>query len=258
MRGYAVWTAVFGLIATSAMAKQAPEQPTSPTAKTAVALAPTSPTVALDVATSPITATDRVAEKWLTAMEERHRDHRRAKGEFTQTKTDPVFLEEIKATGKFYYERPNNFRCDYDKPDPSTNLVVGDRVTLYFPDFKQAERYRVGREGSGIGEVNQMLLGFGIDAAKVAEHFLVANDRSTSADIVRLIFVPKAKREERPFARFILELTKRDLTPTMFRIIGEESDETVIKVTQITWNAELPPDIFDLKLPRDVEIIEEQ
>ena len=233
--------------------------PLAATSATVVAASSTSATAGA-FATSPTIATDPVAVKWLRALEQRHRDHRRASGEFRQTKSDPVFLEEIRAMGRFYYERPNKFRCDYDKPEASTNWVIGYVVTLYFPEFKQVERYRMSREGSGIGDVNQMLLAFGIETDRVLKHFTVTSDPATSANVVRLIFVPKAPRQERPFARFVLELSKPDLTPRRFVITGDEPDQTtVVEIMEIKWNdPSMPADIFQLKVPRDVDIIEEE
>ena len=248
MVGYVLYCVI---LAPSVRAAEPPAVPPAPLA------AVTSPTTAAEVSpTSTILGSDPVAVKWLRAMEEKHRDHRRASGEIIQTKKDPVFLEERRNTGKFYYERPNRFRCDYDKPEESTTLVDGDLVSLYFPGLKQLERYRLSQQTGGIGDVNQMLLAFGIETDRVLKHFTVMYDPATTANIVRLTFVPKAPIKERPFSRFILEVTKPDLTPKRFEIVGEEDDRTAVIIKTITWNPTLPPDIFRLNPPRDVEIIE--
>ena len=218
----------------------------------------TSPTVAAPSPTTGTIGNDPTALKWLRTLEERHRDHRRASGEFNQVKEDPIFLEEIQAEGRFYYERPNRFRCDYDKPEPSTHWVMGNVVTSYFPGFKQVEKYRLSHEGSGIGEVNHMLLAFGIETDKILKHFIVTSDPAALANSLRLSFVPKARREERPFKQFILEMSKPDLTPKRFEIVGDEDDWTTVVITEIKWNPTLPPETFLLKFPRDVEIIEQE
>lgn len=230
-----------------------------PTSPTIVVVGTTSATVAATAPTSPGLSNDPVAVKWLRTLEERHKDHRRASGEFNQAKKDPVFQEDVRSSGKFYYERPDRFRCDYLKPDPSSHLVIGDVVTNYLPDFKEVLRHRLSREGSGISEVNQMLLAFGIDTDKVLKYFTVTSDPKTSVTLVRLTFVPKGPREQRPFARFVLDLTKPDLTPKQFLIVGDDDDQTSVVITRITWNdPSIPSDIFQLKIPRDVEIIDEE
>ena len=243
------------LIVASVLGASEPSvRPTSPT----IAATATSRTAAVVAPTSAALAGDPAAVKWLRALELRHKDYRRARGEFTQIKKDPVFLEDISATGEFFYERPNRFRCDYDKPESSTSLVDGDLVTLYFPKLKQLERYRLSREAGGIGEVNQMLLAFGIETDKVLKYFTVACDPETSANVVRLTFAPRATRAERPFAQFVLEMSKPDLAPKRFEIVGNEGDRTVVTITKITWNPNLPVDIFRLNPPKDVEIIEQE
>ncbi|KPL12050.1 hypothetical protein AMJ85_02220 [candidate division BRC1 bacterium SM23_51] len=215
----------------------------------------TSPTVAAPSPTTGTIESDPVAEKWLRALEERHRDHRRASGEFDQVREDPVFLEKNEWKGRFCYERPSRFRCDYTEPEASTHTVIGNIATSYFPAFKQVEEYRLSREGSGIGEVNHMLLAFGIETDKILKHFVVTNDPAAVANSLRLSFVPKAPPEERPFKQFILEMSEPDLTPKRFEIIGDGDDWTTVVIREIKWNPMLPPETFRLKFPRDVEKI---
>lgn len=224
----------------------------------------TSPTVAGQATTSPSTESDPAAVEWLRKIEELHKPHSRASGTFRQIRKDPIFLEEIRATGRFYYERPDRFRSDYNPPEESTTWVIGNEVTLYFPDLRQVEKYRMSREGSGVGEMNQMLLAFGIETTTVLKHFTVSTTPSKQADLVRLVFVPKGPRRERPFQRFELALTKSILAPKpgeeTFRIVGAEGDVTSIEITGINWNP--PADAewktkFQLKFPRNVEIIDE-
>jgi hypothetical protein len=133
-------------------------------------------------------------------------------------------------------------------------------VTSYFPDLKQVERYRLAEEGAGIGEVNQMLLAFGIETDRILRHFTVHEEPTTPAGQLRLTFVPKAPRSRRPFARFSLDLSKPDLTPKHFLIVGEEDDRTSVTIENITWNYDPErlglQDIFSLKFPPDVEILE--
>jgi len=236
------------LAAASARAGEGPAKSTSATA------------VVEPVTTGPL-GNDAEAVELLRRLEEQHKAHSRASGTFRQTRTDPVFLEDIKATGRFYYERPNRFRCDYDKPEESTTWVIGDEVTMYFPALKQVEKYRMKRDGSDIGEMNQMLLAFGIETDKVLEHFTVRTTPTKQADLVRLVFLPKASPPERPFERFDLALTRSDLAPKpgeeTFLIVGAERDLTSVEITGINWNPPAEPEKFRLKFPRNVEIIEE-
>lgn len=215
---------------------------------------PTAPSVA--PSTAP-TVSDPEAIAVLRMLEKRHSDHRRARGVFRQLRKDPVFLEDIESTGQFYYERPNRFRCDYDKPEASSHWVIGNIVTSYYPSLKQVERYKL-RTEAGIGEVNQMLLAFGIETERILKYFIVKTVATKDGNRVRLLFLPKAPRRERPFRQFVLDISKPDLQPLGFKIIGDDGDETTVEIKKITWNPPLPAGTFDLKFPPDVEIIEEE
>lgn len=223
---------------------------------------PATPTKAAVEVTTATQSSEAEAFRWLEQLEKRHADHRRVEGTFTQIRKDEMFLEEFTSTGTFYFERPNKFRCDYTEPkeNTSSHLVIGDSVVSYYPSLKQVERYRLKSEGSGVADTNYMLLAFGIDTNEIRKHFTVRDEPTTAVDRVRLVFVPKAPLEERPFKRFVLDLSERDMQPVRFEIDGDNDDHTVVKVNRISWNPrwedDVNPDKFQLKYPPDVEILD--
>jgi outer membrane lipoprotein-sorting protein len=245
-------SAAFVPIAPAAPAASSPAAP-APAVRAEAAASAQSAT-SLQIAASAQSTTEAVA--LLRRLEKAHADHRRADGKFTQVRVeDPVFLEKSTSIGQFYYERPNRFWCHYDRTN-ETHWVMGDMVYSYFPKFQQVERYRLRTDGSGISDINHMLLAFGVETDRVLKHFVVRDEPSTAPDEVRLAFIAKAPPQERPFERFTLALTRRELQPLSFEILGPEGEKTVIAIDGIRWNPPEDPRKFKLQFPKGTEIIE--
>jgi len=192
----------------------------------------------------------------LRQLEARHVDHRRVAGKFGQVRHDPVFLEDIHSSGSFYYERPNRFWCAYDEPDASSHTVIGEQITSFYPKFRRIERSRLREGGSGIGDVNCLMLAFGIEAERILRHFVVTTEPMPLPSEVQLTFVPRGPPEEWPFAALRLVLTWRDQQPQALEIVGAEGDWTRLSIEEIVWNPLEQPARFRLQFPREFEIID--
>ena len=60
----------------------------------------------------------------LRSLQEHHGRVKNVEATFKQLKVSEIFLEEIESTGKFWFLKPDLFRCDYDPPDAMTNLMT--------------------------------------------------------------------------------------------------------------------------------------
>ena len=64
----------------------------------------------------------------LRLLENKYRETKTFFGEFNQLKVSELFLEEIRSKGRFWYEKPGRFRCEYLPPDAQVNLIVDDKA----------------------------------------------------------------------------------------------------------------------------------
>jgi len=221
-------------------------------------------------APTPAPATkDSGAMEILQRLEKLHAPHTIVSGTFSQTKTDPVFLEDIRSSGSFYFERAGATRPD--APDrfwfqsnevqggnyrTSTHWVIGNEAINYFPSLRQVERYRLPQVESGIGQYNPMALAFGLEPEKILRYFTVEELPTTRTDVARLAFTPTGPPNERPFRRFILHLRRADLEPVLFEIEEVDDSTTRIRVAALQWNPRAQPERFQLNFPRGTTILE--
>ncbi len=194
----------------------------------------------------------------LEKLEEKYRETRTFEGEFTQLKVSQLFLEEIKSRGSFWYEKPGRFRCEYDPPNVQVNLVLNDTAYIYIPDIKQVEIYRFHSDGSPVGKLNQMLLGFGVSVKDVQSVYNVTRiqDQETPGSWA-LLFRPVKPEEGLSFDAIRLWINRESLQPE--KIIFDESggDRTEILMQNIRFNRSIKDTLFKPEFPKDAEIIEQ-
>jgi len=184
-------------------------------------------------------------------------------GEFNQTKVSKLFLEEIKSKGKFWYQKPGKFRCEYLAPNAQVNLLLDDVAYVYIPDIKQVEVYHFKTEDSPVKKLNQMLLGFGVSVKDVLEvydvHSLPGED---TEDSFSLLFKLKKKEEEINFDSINLSVRKKDLLPLKLVFIepgvgNAEGDKTEILLKSVKFNEKINDSFFKPDFPKDAEVIEQ-
>ena len=210
-----------------------------------------------DSVTTTTLENDPEAVALLRKLEEKNADVDTVLGQFDQVKQSSLFLEEIHSQGKFYFQKPEKFRCDYLPPNESQNWIVGNTAWLYVPEIKQVEKYQFSSEADSVERLNRMLLGFGVSTADVLNvyHVNVAKDES-SQGVTALRFTPLSKEPTLGFSHVTIWINEKQLLPERIVIDEESGDQTVISMTQIRLNRKIPEKTFQPVFPADVEIIE--
>ena len=67
----------------------------------------------------------------LYLMEGKYRQVKTFFGEFKQKKVSELLLYEVDSKGRFWYEKPGKFRCEYLAPYEQVNLLLDDVAYVY-------------------------------------------------------------------------------------------------------------------------------
>jgi len=171
--------------------------------------------------------------------------------DFEQTNRDHILEEEEKSSGELYMKVPGNIRWEYDPPDGKMLLVKDDKVLLYNPVAHQAQEFKQGQTRGGGAD---LLIGFGRSNAEIGKHYDVSLLEEDDRHVV-LKLVPKPDSVASVFAAIDLTLNKENWTPerTVFHELNK--DTTILEFQDVRVNEPLPPKVFELDLPPDVEII---
>ncbi|MEO8045636.1 MAG: outer membrane lipoprotein carrier protein LolA [Spartobacteria bacterium] len=65
--------------------------------------------------------------------------------DFQEEKTVHLMNKPINSTGKVWFQKPNRFRREVQGNSPSVTVSDGQQLWIYYPKFKSAEHYSLGK-----------------------------------------------------------------------------------------------------------------
>jgi outer membrane lipoprotein carrier protein len=169
--------------------------------------------------------------------------------DFVQTKVTVLLDEKEESTGRILLKIPGRVRWDYLTPQESVMLVKDGSFARYFPKTKQVFR------GTAKGEAD-LLVGFGPGAEGLGEKYEVTlggEEPVGGRQAYVLDLKPKGPQAASSlFTGIRLWVDKERSIPSQTRLTEPTSDHSTIRFDHVVINGRLPPDAFDLKLPKDV------
>ena len=170
-----------------------------------------------------------------------------------QEKNYSALKKAIHVNGRIILKKPNLLRWEADAPERSVISVDGVTMTVYYPDIKEAKRYKLSEQFIAKNTMrffSSIMWGSFEDMEK---QFALA----VSRDKGRISFElkPLSKIVRRYLSSVVISYDDRTGLPLSFEITTPKGDRTITTLSDIKVNPELEPDTFNLKLPHDVWII---
>lgn len=112
----------------------------------------------------PLASADPLSPADLKALLERIREKRAAapqmQADFKEEKSVRMLNKPIVSSGKMWYQAPNKFRREAKGNSPSITVSNGKDLWIYYPNFKSAEHYSLGKRSpldAGIAAITASL-----------------------------------------------------------------------------------------------------
>jgi outer membrane lipoprotein-sorting protein len=180
------------------------------------------------------------------------RDHRASapdmQAEFREEKTIRLMNKPVITSGKVWYESPNKFRREVKGKAPSMTVSNGRDLWIYYPNFKSAEHYALGKHSpadAAIAGINTAL-----NVENVENTFQVTGAKIDNGYELELL--PRAALMKRMFQRFDLRLNK-DLVAERTEITQPNRDRVVTSYSNQS-HAPIPRSTFEFTPPPGTEI----
>jgi outer membrane lipoprotein carrier protein len=171
---------------------------------------------------------------------------------FTEEKHLRLLAEPKVSRGRFYFNRPNQVRWEYDGPESKVFVITESRYVAYFPAARRAEDVDI-RKFVGKRLFRFLALGQTSGDLQAAYHIARAID-ATSAGTHLLVLTPRRDRVRDRLA--VLRIWVDGTTWLPRRIAYEEpdGDRTVLTFHDLRANVELAESRFRVELPAGVEV----
>ena len=178
----------------------------------------------------------RIAERRVSAPDVR--------ADFQEQKTIRLMNKPIVSSGKISFHAPNKFRREVSGNSPSVTVSNGHDLWIYYPHFKSAEHYVLGKHSSAdaaIAAINTTL-----NLENVEKTFQVTGANIGNGYALELL--PRSPSMKRVFQKFDLRLNneliadRTEMTqPNGDRVVTVYSNQTRATIPAATFEFAPPP-----------------
>jgi outer membrane lipoprotein carrier protein len=164
--------------------------------------------------------------------------------DFREEKAIHLMNKPIVSSGKVWFEPPNKFRREVHGNSPSTTVCDGKQLWIYYPNFKSAEHYQLGKRSpldAAIATINTAL-----NLEGVENTFEISGTRVDDGYELRLL--PRNPSMKRIFRTFDLRLnaelfvTRTEMSqPNGDHIVTTYSDQGRAAIPEATFEFSPPP-----------------
>jgi outer membrane lipoprotein-sorting protein len=164
--------------------------------------------------------------------------------DFQEQRIVHLMNKPIAYSGKIWFHAPNKFRREVRGNSPSVNVSDGQQLWIYYPNFKSAERYSLGKHSpadAAIAGINTALNLEGVEAT-----FQISGNKIDNHYELQLL--PRSPSMKRMFQSFGLRINQdlfveqtEILQPNGDRIVTTYSNQSRAPIPQSTFEFTPPP-----------------
>jgi outer membrane lipoprotein-sorting protein len=180
----------------------------------------------------------------LTRIAERRASAPGVRADFQEQKTMRLLNKPIVSSGKIWFHAPNKFRREVTGNSPSVTVSNGHDVWIYYPNFKSAEHYSLGKRSpvdAAIAAINTAL-----NLENVESTFRITGAKIDNGYALQL--TPRSPSMKRMFQKFDLRLNSdlvaertEMLQPNGDRIVTTYSNQSRAAIPAATFEFTPPP-----------------
>jgi outer membrane lipoprotein-sorting protein len=160
------------------------------------------------------------------------RQNRNTQSDFQEQRMIRLMKKPILSSGKVWFQPPNKFRREVKGNSPSLTVSDGRQLWIYYPNFKSAERYPLGKGSpldSTVAAINSSL-----NLEDVENTFQITATKADSPQAgYELTLLPRAASMKRVFQKLDLRINNQlriertdMLLPNGDRIVTTYSNQT--------------------------------
>jgi len=204
--------------------------------------------VLLVVALTCITNSAPLSEADLKALLAGLRQNRSTQADFQEQRMIRLMKKPIVSSGKVWFQPPNKFRREVKGSSPSLTVSDGRQLWIYYPNFKSAERYPLGKGSpldSTVAAINSSL-----NLENVENTFQITATKTDNG--YELVLIPRTASMKRAFQKLDLRINDQlrvertdMLLPNGDRIVTTYSNQT---------RGSVPASMFEFTPPSGTEV----
>ena len=172
------------------------------------------------------------------------RQNRSTQADFQEQRVIRLMKKPILSSGKVWFQPPNKFRREVKGNSPSITVSDGRELWIYYPNFKSAERYPLGK-GSPL-DATVAAINSALNLENVETSFNISATKSDTGH--ELALLPRTAAMKRVFQKLDLRINDKFrvertdmLLPNGDRIVTTYSNQARAPIPSSTFEFKPPP-----------------
>jgi len=172
------------------------------------------------------------------------RQNRTTQADFQQERVIRLMKNPVLSSGAVWFQPPNKFRREVKGNSPSVSVSDGRELWIYYPNFKSAERYPLGK-GSPL-DATVAAINSALNLENIETSFNVTATKTGNGHELQLL--PRSYAMKRAFQKLDLRINDRFrvertdmLLPNGDRIVTTYSNQTRAPIPASTFEFKPPP-----------------
>ncbi len=176
------------------------------------------------------------------------RQNRTTQADFQEERVIRLMKNPVLSSGAVWFQPPNKFRREVKGNSPSITVSSGRELWIYYPNFKSAERYPLGK-GSPL-DATVAAINSALNLENIETSFNISATKSDTGH--ELTLLPRTAAMKRVFQKLDLRINNE------FRV--ERTDmllpngDRIVTVYSKQTRAPIPPSTFEFKPPTGTEV----
>ena len=189
-------------------------------------------------------------------MDETQKTFRSVEAEIERTHVTVVVNDKDVSSGKFFFTRRGKeprLKLEIIKPMPQYLLIDKGKLQLYTPSLKQVQ------EASLSGRQDKielfMALGFGQSSQDLKKNFNVSLAGEEVLDGRKTTVLELKPMNTAMFRNIRMWLDQQRWVAVQIKTTESGGDHMTVKFSNMKINPRMPESVFDLKMPKDVNVL---
>ena len=176
------------------------------------------------------------------------RQNRTTQADFQERRAIRLMKNPVLSSGMVSFQPPNKFRREVKGNSPSVTVSDGRELWIYYPNFKSAERYPLGK-GSPL-DATVAAINSALNLENIETSFNISATKSDGGHELELL--PRTAAMKRVFQKLDLRINDK------FRVEGTDmllpNGDRIVTIYSNQTRAAIPPSTFAFKPPPGTEV----
>jgi outer membrane lipoprotein-sorting protein len=176
------------------------------------------------------------------------RQNRTTQADFHEERVIRLMKKPVVSSGTVWFQPPNKFRREVKGNSPSVTVSDGRELWIYYPNFKSAERYPLGK-GSPL-DATVAAINSALNLENIETSFNISATKSDTGH--ELALLPRTAAMKRVFQKLDLRINDK------FRVEGTDmllpNGDRIVTTYSNQTRAPISPSTFEFKPPPGTEV----